>query len=200
MSTETITAADSVATTEGATGAPTVVSGKATLYMTTSYVIQALARDTLITPVNPWAHSVEGDITATTWQITGGDIDLRNGTGFLNADGGIVVTNMKSGQSMVFLDIKFNLANHTLDFVWKTADGDAAVNALDVAPGQGGIWGSSGSYTSKEVHMNRDSAEFVNDFLKFTGFEDEGLFGALAVTFELKEAAPTAGVVEWGKK
>lgn len=197
MSTATVSADNEAV---AAISAPTVVSGTFTLYMTKSYVIQALAQDIIITPANPWAHSTSGDTTATTWQITGGDFDLRAGTGELHLDGGIIITHLKSGQSMVLMNMRFNLATHTIDYDWKTPDGDAPVPGLDAGSGQGGVWGSSGSYTAAEVFVNRDSGAFMNDFLKSTAFVDEGLFGAIATKFELKEAAPTEGVVEWGKK
>jgi len=201
LSTETTVVADAVAETTGEAATPTVVRGTLTLYMTRSYVSQGLLKDALMTPVNPWLHTVEGLMTATTWQITGGDLDLRNGTGFLDMDGGTVVTNVKTGQSMVLFGIRFNLAKHTIDYTWKTPDGDVPVNALDVAgPGQGEVRGRFGSYTAKEVYVNRESAEFMNDLLKTTGFVDEGLFGALAARFELSDAAPTDGVVQWGLK
>lgn len=201
MTTETIAASEAVAEAASDTGTPTVVRGTLTLYMTRSYVAQALPKDAIMTPVNPWAHTVEGIMTATTYQVIGGDIDLRNGTGFLDMDGGTVVTNVKTGQSMVLFGIRFNLANHTIDYTWKTADGDVPVNALDVAgPGQGEVRGRFGTYTAKEVYVNRESAEFMNDLLKTTGFVDEGLFGALSAQFELKEPASTDGVVQWGIK
>lgn len=203
MTAETIEAPEAVAEVAASeTDTPTVIRGKLTLYMTKSYVAQALPKDAILTPVNPWAHAVEeGIMTATTYNIVGGDFDLRTGTGFLDMDGGTVVTNVKTGQSMVLFNIRFNLANHTMDYTWKTADGDVPVNALDVGgPGQGEVRGRFGSYTAKEVFVNRESAEFMNDFLKTTGFADEGLFGALATQFELREPASTDGVVQWGFK
>lgn len=201
MSTEAIAVAGAVAAAAGDIAAPTVVRGTLTLYMTRSYVVQALPKDIVMTPVNPWIHTVEGLMTATTYQVVGGDFDLRRGTGFLDMDGGTVVTNIKSGQSMVLFGIRFNLANHTIDYTWKTADGDVPVVALDVAgPGQGEVRGKFGTYTAKEVFVNREAAEFMNDLLKTDAFVDEGLFGALSAQFELGDAAPTDGVVQWGLK
>jgi len=188
-----------VAEAVGDIAAPKVLRGTLTLYMTRSYVVQALPKDIVMTPVNPWLHTVEGLMTATTYQVVGGDFDLRRGTGYLDMDGGTVITNIKSGQSMVLFGIRFNLANHTIDYTWKTADGDVPVNALDVAgPGQGEVRGKFGTYTAKEVFVNRESAEFMNDLLQTDAFVDEGLFGALSAQFELADAASTDGVVQWG--
>lgn len=184
----------------GETTAPTVVRGTFTLYMTKSYVIQALAKDFVITPVNPWLHSVIDNWTATTYQIKSGNIDLRNGTGILVMDGGTVVSNVKTGQSMVLFDIRFDLATHAISYTWKSQDGDPQVDPLEVVGGQGGVWGRSGSYTSQGVYFGREAGAFVNELLTTTALDDRGLFGAVATQFELLEDAPTDGIVQWGPK
>ncbi len=200
LSSATITA-EAEAATAVASDSPTVVSGTATLYMTKSYINNMLANDIVISPVNPWAHSVEATMTTTTWQLKGGDFDLRNGTGFLLFDGSTIVTNVVTGQSLVLWDIRFNLENHTFDYTWKTPDGDVTLHGLDLAgPGQGGVYGTHGSYTCKEVYMSRDNGAAMNDMLKTAAFSDEGLFGSFATTYELREAAPTDGIVKWGLK
>lgn len=197
MSSATISAEAEAATVD----APTVLRGTATLYMTKSYIKNMLDNDIIISPVNPWAHSVEETMTTTTWQLKGGDFDLRNGTGFLRLDGSSIVTNVVTGTSLVLWDIRFNLAEHCLDYTWKTPDGDVTLHGLMLdVPGQGGVYGSTGSYTCSEVHMSRDNGAAMNDLLGTKAFVDEGLFGSFATKFELKEAAPTDGVVRWGVK
>lgn len=180
---------------------PSIVSGTACLYMTRSYIRNMLDHDVVIAPVNPWMHTTEDVMTATTWQLTGGDFDLRTGTGTMVFDGHFVITNVKTSTSMVLWDITVNLATHTFDFTWRTPDGDMPITGLDlVGGGEGAVHGASGSYTVKEVYVNRDSAAALNEILTTSAFVDEGLFGAFATNYELKESAATDGVVKWGQK
>lgn len=201
MSTQTITAESTDAPSAADADSLAVVGGTGTIFMTKSYVGNMLEHDIVIAPVNPWAHSVQDTFTTTTWQLKGGDLDLRNGTGFADFNGGMIVTNVANGQCMVLWDIRFNLADHTVDFTWRSADGPFPIAGLDLAgTGQGQVVGATGSYNVKDLFMNRDAGGAMNDILKTEAFVDEGLFGGFAIDFELKDAAPTDGVVEWGHK
>ena len=201
MSSQTITAESADAATAGESGGLAVVGGTATIFMTKSYVMNMLENDIVIAPVNPWAHSVQDTFTTTTWQLKGGDVDLREGTGLAYFNGAMVVTNIATSQCMVLWDIRFNLADHTVDFTWRTPDGDMPIAGLDLAgTGQGQVVGSSGTYNVKDLFMNREAGGAMNDILKTSAFVDEGLFGGFATAFELKDPAPTDGVVEWGHK
>jgi len=186
----------SVADTDDASNAQTVVSGTATVYMTKSYVASALGHDIIITPINPWEHSVQDTYTTTTWTLLGGTIDLANGTGYLDLAGGTVITNYATGKSLVLWDIRFDLASHTLVYTLKNPDGNLEIAGLDLGgPKTGEIKGTTGTYTARDTFMNRVAAAAMNEDLTTTAFDDEGLFGGFAATFELKEPASTDGVI-----
>ena len=199
MSSATVSSAD--AAIAGAVKAPAIVGGTAAIVMTRSYIANMFANDIVLAPVNPWEHSTQETNTTTTWQLRGGDLDLRVGTGSLYLDGSSIVTNVVTGQSLVLWDITFNLANHSVDFTWRTPDGDVLLHGLELpGNGQGQVIGTNGSYIVKELFMSRENGAAMNDLLGTKAFEDESLFGGFAAQFTLKEAAPTDGVVEWGKR
>jgi len=201
LSTQTVSAQTADAALEGDSGTPAIVGGTATVFMTKSYVANMLEHDIVITPAFPWAHSTQEVQTTTTWELKSGDLDLREGTGFAHFIGGMVVTNLATGLCMVLWDIRFNLADHTVDFNWKSPDGDFPIAGLDLpGAGQGQVIGTSGTYTVKDLYMNREAGAAMNDILKTEAFVDEGLFGGFATTFELRHPAPTDGVVQWGGK
>lgn len=201
MSTATVSAVDAGAELAGARKAPAILGGTATIFMTRSYIAQMFAHDIVIAPVNPWEHTTQETNTTTTWQVRGGDLDLRTGTGSLYADGSSIVTNVVTGQSLVLWDITFNLANHSVDYTWRTPDGDVLLHGLELpGDGEGQVIGANGSYVVKEVYMSRENGAAMNDLLGTKAFEDDSLFGGFAVHYKLKEAAPTDGIVKWGKR
>jgi hypothetical protein len=201
LSSATVSAVDADAAIAGALKAPAIVGGTATIFMTRSYIANMFAHDIVIAPVNPWEHSTQEVNTTTTWLVRGGDLDLRTGAGSLYFDGSTIVTNVVSGQSLVLWDITFNLANHSIDYTWRTPDGDVLLHGLELpGDGSGQVIGTNGSYIVKELFMSRENGAAMNDLLGTKAFEDESVFGGFAAQFKLKEAASTDGVVEWGKR
>lgn len=201
MSTATVTAVDAETATAGAAKAPAIVGGTATLFMTRSYIANMFAHDIVVAPVNPWEHTTQDVNTTTTWLARGGDLDLRTGSGLLCFDGSTIITNVATSQSLVLWDITFNLANHSIDYTWRTPDGDVLLHGLEMpGNGQGQVIGTTGSYIVKELFMSEENGAAMNDLLGTKAFEDTSVFGGFSTTFKLKEAASTDGVVEWGKR
>jgi hypothetical protein len=191
LSSEGISAAD----TDDASNEQTVIGGTATIYMTKSYVASALANEVVITPINPWEHSVQDTYTTTTWTLRGGSIDLANGTGYLDIDGGTVITNYTTGKSLVLWDIRFDLASHSLIYTLKNPDGNLEIAGLDLAgPKAAEVKGTTATYTARDTFMNRVAAAAMKEDLETVAFEDEGLFGGFTATFELEQPAPADGV------
>jgi hypothetical protein len=152
------------------------------------------AHNITMTATNTVSVTSQDTYTTTIWNTNGGNADLKACTGFVHYGGGTLVTNTATGQQLVLSDIRWDLANDTIDYTVTTPAGPATIIALDLAGTQSGaVRGSADTYSASELFMDPSAASALDSALNTTAFQDTDVFGGFTTTFHMSQEALSSG-------
>jgi hypothetical protein len=173
--------------THAATAATTVITGGVgTIPMEKAYIANMTANNIIISPITPLLVNSNPNETYTTtsWTTNGGDADLNSCTGFVHLAGGSIVTNIATGQSLVLTDIRFDVANDSIDYTIQTQAGPQPIVSMLLGGTQSGwVHGGVETYSASEVFINPATASVLDGALGTNAFADTNVFGSFSTTF-----------------
>jgi hypothetical protein len=160
-----------------------VTGGTGTVFMTKSYIQHMADHNIAMAPLGAQSTSIEDTFTTTIYAVTGGDANLRRGTGTVQYSGGTLVTNTVTGKHMDLLGLKYDVANGQLDYLVMT-NGGIPVTGMDLAGAQcRSIRGHTQTYSASELLISAASANAMNSVLDTDAVHAGDPLGSFTTTY-----------------